>query len=242
MLILCLLLCITLPARADAADDFEAANEQFRRQDYAGAYRIYSDLIGQGFNDPVLHYNAGCALAEMGENGRAAAMFERALKLDPRMDKARRNLQRVRPSPPAAATPFILLPAEWIFTRYTASEFFAVMVFCYWIFAIAAVAWILSSGRLKTIAASGSIVMLIAAFVAFGFFVVKRDRERWLEAVALSDNTVTRSGPSEKHIQQDILSGGVKIRCLEPPREGWIKVQLPNGRVGYVQESAVEVL
>lgn len=243
--ILFIILLGALPMSAPCADvfaDFARANTLFNKQEYEQAWQVYHSLIEQGIHDPVLYYNAGCALAGMKENGRAAAMFERALKLDPRMDKAKRNLNRVRPSPPTSQVPFILLPAQWIFTRYTAVEFFSVMIASFWLFGLAGSAWILSRSRIRVLFGAASILLLLVVGTSSAFFFARRHNEQWIEAVALHDNTSSRSGPSEKHLQQDILSAGTKVRCLDQPRDGWIKVQLPNERIGYVAEQSVEIL
>lgn len=229
-------------AHADPAEDFEAANALFREQHYGRAWEAYQRLIDQGIHNPVLYYNTGCALAGMKANGRAAAMFERALKLDPRFEEARHNLRLVRPDARSHQTALILVPVEWLFSRFTADEFFRVMIGLYWLATLGAVAWLLHGGRLRRVLGAFALLMALGAVLTLPFFLARHEREQWVEAVALSEHTVSRSGPSEKHLEQDILAAGVKVRLLESPRDGWAKIQTPAGRVGYVQREALEIL
>jgi hypothetical protein len=40
----------------------------------------------------------------------------------------------------------------------------------------------------------------------------------------------------------DLLSEGVKLRCLGAPTGGWVKIELPQGRVGYAPVEALETI
>ncbi len=240
-----ILLCLcALPLRGMAQHqaEFQKANELFRQQSYAQAAAVYGQMIDQGVKDPVLYYNAGCALAALKQNGRAAAMFERALRLNPRYEKARQNLARVRPSTTTAKPMFILVPFEYLFDHFTADEFFLSTMIFYWLAIAAAIAWLFTRGMRRIASGTSAIVLLFAMLFCGGFYLLRAGREQWIEAVALNDNTIARSGPSEKNVEQDIIAAGVKMRCLESPQEGWIKVQLPNGHLGFVEQKAVEIL
>ncbi len=86
---------------------FDEANHYYRDHQYADALRIYEDLIQQGSQSAVLHFNAGNAAfrlyQEKQKNGnpvgllaRSLRHFERARLLDPWDGEIRRNLDFAR--------------------------------------------------------------------------------------------------------------------------------------------------
>jgi len=232
-----------LPAAgADSAlSRFQAANEAYKNQDYPAAAQGYEGLIAEGAKDPILYYNAGCALAQLGRKGRAIAMFERALRMAPRFDEARDNLARIAPATQEKPVFFLFLPFVALFRAETAEGFFLAAFVGWWLFALTAAAWILlRPGKARTGTAALASVSLVATLFFEAYFLAKRSFEERIEAVVVAEKALSRSGPSEKYTELDMLSEGVKVRMLEAPREGWVKTRLPGGRIGYLPEGAVE--
>lgn len=64
--------------------------------DFARSAALYTRLLEKVKNDPVLYYNCGNAYARMGDDPRALACYERALRLSPREKSLRHNLALVR--------------------------------------------------------------------------------------------------------------------------------------------------
>jgi len=222
---------------------FQGANAAYKEQNYAEALEAYEALIRDGARDPILYYNAGCALAQMGQKGRATVMFERALKLRPRFPEARQNLKRIGAAPQEAGLFFLFLPFRALFRSMTAEEFFLVAVAGYWLLAAALCAWILLRPGRARFAIAFVAVVCLAVTLFFGAFFTRKDRrERWIEAIVVVDKALSRSGPSEKYSELDLLSEGVKVRQLGLPQDGWVKVQLSEGRIGYLPEQAMEVI
>ncbi|MCX7016818.1 MAG: hypothetical protein NTW86_30385 [Candidatus Sumerlaeota bacterium] len=238
-----LIVGIALPAAGlDAPlSRFQAANEAYKNQDCQAALQGYEGLIAEGAKDPILYYNAGCALAQLGQKGRAIAMFARALKMEPRFAEAHENLARIAPTAQEKSAFFLFLPFVALFRAATAEGFFLAAIVGWWLFALAAAAWILlRPGAARTATAAVASLSLVAALFFGVYFLAKQSQEGRIEAVVVAEKVMSRSGPSDKYTELDMLSEGVKVRMLEPPREGWVKTQLPGGRIGYLPEDAVE--
>ena len=91
-----LLLALLLTLGADMYDaTFAGANQAFRSGDFPAAIAQYEQLVSAHVENPVLFYNLGNAYHGAGSVGKAVAMYERALQLDPKMDAARQNLDTV---------------------------------------------------------------------------------------------------------------------------------------------------
>jgi len=222
---------------------FDAANAAYKDQKYDEALQEYEALIRDGARDPALYYNAGCALAQLGQKGRAVAMFDRALKLRPRFREAHENLARVRPRGSDGSIFFLFVPFRALFRSMTAEEFFLVCVVAYWLLAFGATGWILSRpGRIRTVSRALAWASL-AALLFFGpYFLLRERADRRSEAVVIVDKALSRSGPSEKYLELDQLSEGVKVGVLSPPQDGWVKIQLPEGRIVFLPEQDIEAI
>ena len=88
---------------------FAQANAAYGDGAHLEAATLYEQLISDGVHDPVVFYNLGNAYFNAGHLGAAVANYERALHLDPALERARANLeyalstgaqQLARPLPP----------------------------------------------------------------------------------------------------------------------------------------------
>mgnify|MGYP000987258499 CR=1 FL=1 len=109
-----LVLALTLILGADMYDaTFDGANQAYRSGNYAAAVTQYEQLVTAQVENPVLFFNLGNAHNAAGSVGKAIAMYERALQLDPNMEAAKHNIDTLlkntladeRPAPPASPPP-----------------------------------------------------------------------------------------------------------------------------------------
>lgn len=88
-----LVLALTLILGADMYDaTFDGANQAYRSGNYAAAVTQYEQLVTAQVENPVLFFNLGNAHNAAGSVGKAIAMYERALQLDPNMEAAKHNI------------------------------------------------------------------------------------------------------------------------------------------------------
>lgn len=91
-----LLMALLVVFGADMYDaTFDTANQACRAGDFPAAIAQYEQLVSAHVENPVLFYNLGNAYHGAGNVGKAVAMYERTLQLDPKMDAARQNLDTV---------------------------------------------------------------------------------------------------------------------------------------------------
>lgn len=89
---------ISSVCHADGAleHDFVTANQLYQDGDYSEAVESYLNLVAAGVENPAVYYNLGNAYFKTNQLGMAVAMYNRALKLDPRNEDIRANLEFAR--------------------------------------------------------------------------------------------------------------------------------------------------
>jgi len=212
--------------RAEAQRRFQAGNQHYQNRQFQEALAQYKSLIDAGIEDPVLFYNAGNAYAQLGEEGEAVVMYERARRLAPRDPDIRRNLAFVRPS--QAPRPFVLWrPFLYLRDAFTLNEWLlAFEVFLLWV-ALAAAVWFLARGEAVRTAARALLVagivlgLIVAAFVPWRWHV---ERGRRI-GVVVAENVVSRHGPSATLAQHLKLAEGTRVRILGEQPGGWLAVR-----------------
>ena len=100
--------------RAGGTGDLLArrAAEAYHRGDYAEARRIYLLLREAEGDGAALHFDLGNCALKAGDLGRAILEYRRALRLDPRFQPARTNLEAARRLLPARVPPYAVPPWE----------------------------------------------------------------------------------------------------------------------------------
>ena len=65
------------------------------------------------------------------------------------------------------------------------------------------------------------------------------ENETRFEAVILADKVDVRSSPNESGTEVFTLHEGVKVK-IEDKSLTWIKIRLPDGKIGWVNENVIE--
>lgn len=249
MALAALLLALAAPAQAwhgadgaAAAAAFRQGHERYLAGDFEEAVRRYQAAAAAGLDGPALRYDLGNAWFRAGRPGRAAASWERALRLDPGDEEARANLELVR-RPFASRLPWAR--PEPLGERVSArvSDLAAALAF--------AVPWLLLWGalaaRLRAPAARRPALSLAAALSGLlalggGLLVAGRAREvRAPRAVVISPEAALREAPSPELAPSLELPEGAPLRALSAEGD-WLRVRLPGGLEGWVRREDVEMV
>jgi len=217
----------------NAFDDAVAA---YRGQRYEEALAAFAGLA-QSEPDPgraaLLHANAGTAAARADQWGEAAWHLQRAVRLAPRDELARRNLDRVRESqglvPDEAArlttalrdAPLRLTPAE-----NTAA--------CGAALGLAAL--LLAARHLPRAPRRLPVVALLLALLAGGWWLAAQSAWRRADerAVIIPDTAAARAEPDERAEVLFRLGAGTLVQA-EEERHGWRLVESQAGGRGWVR-------
>lgn len=247
-----LLLCAAASAPLGAAADggagpdpsagMRAAHEAYLAGDFAEAVRRYEAVAAAGLEGATLRYDLGNALFRAGQRGRAAASWERALRLDPSDAEARANLALVRRGhatrlPWARPAPV----AERLAARFTDGE--AALAFLLpW-----ALLWALLAARLGARPSRRAPLAVgagAAAVLALGGGLLSAEKAGELReprAVVVSSGAGLVEAPSPSLAPTLELPEGAPVRALQAEGD-WVRVRLPGGLEGWVRAADVERL
>jgi len=245
------------PALAEGAvgDDpralFAEGNRLYFEGRYPEAARTYAALHERfRIEDPALYHNLGNAYFRAGAYGSAILFYRRALRLDPptdlgaalraNLDAARRTLQ-VRYRASGDQSQFVYGEASSFLYRAThliGPTPLAVLFAAFWFGWLA----LLIGRRLRPAGVAlgraavpvGLAALILGLTLAGQLYTESTHRV----GVVVSEGTKLRDGRHEA-AQGRMIPEGLEVRIVDQD-EGWIRVELSNGRQGWVPDGAVK--
>lgn len=232
--ILTALLLGTSCVAASGAADFSQANALYEGGKFDEAQRAYEALVQGGNLQANVFYNLGNSAFRLGQPGRAALGYERALILEPSHPEARANLNYVRERTGAK-----LMPADWwthLLAPLPAGAWAVVASGSIWCALFCLVA--LASGRggsPKARLGLGTSILL-SLYALGGLWQAERNRSL---AIVTELKAPAHFAPAENAPTADSLPAGSQVRILQD-RGTWIYCQLPNRSRGWISSKAIE--
>ena len=223
---------------------FEQANAAYNMGNYDSAKIIYEKILATDMESVPLYYNLGNAYYKMHEYPLAIYYYEKALKLDPSNEEVQTNLaianhaivDKIEPVPQS----FIV--RGWRNARASLSGnqwawcsivFFALLLVSLFLF--------LRSRKvgLRKLGFFAGLVFLLV----FGLSVVfsaqlKVASEKQDQAILMTPTVTVKSSPSETSVDLFVLHEGTKVSILETA-DGWCKIKIANGSVGWLMEDSM---
>jgi len=226
----------------DFLNIFMEGNKYYKEGNYSKAIESYENLVKSGCADGVLYYNLGNAYENIGETGKAIAMYERAKKYIPRDTDLNYNLNLIEPQLKDISKPFILLlPFIYIYNAFAVEELLFITEALYFMVALFIIILILTKREGILHLSRIFLFILIPLFIYFGFMLGIRiyDNEYNKYCVVIEKEGIVYSGPGENYQIQFKIPEGAKLQFLKTQEENWVKVKLPNGDSGYIEDKAI---
>ena len=246
--VLLLILAASNGLRAQSPDEqFRRANQLYQQGKFTEARDAYGAILSGGYESPDLFYNLGNACYKSGSIPAAILNYERARRLLPGDDDLRHNLQianmmitdRIEPAPRLFVWDYwdgiknFFSLAGLTLTVYLFYLLVAVMISVFFLartYALRKIAVLTGSGFLLVF-----LFFLVVLVARYG------DATRADEAVVMSPIVTVKNSPDAKSSDAFVLHAGVKVQLVD--RVGsWSKVRLADGKVGWREGSAVEVI
>jgi len=243
-----ILLAAAAPAFAETPEAMLASADQLYQQGkFAEAREAYGAILSGGYESATLYYNLGNSCYKSGVIPAAIVNYERARRLAPGDDDLRHNLQianmmitdRIEPAPRL----FVWDYWDGIKSSFSLASLVTVVYLLYALIAACASAFLLArTYRLRKI----SLLAGAGVLVVFLFFVVvliarMGDITRTDEAVVMSPIVTVKNSPDPKSSDAFVLHGGVKLLLIDRVGD-WSKVRIADGKVGWLEATAVEVI
>jgi len=229
----------------DVKNEMQQASEYYRNAEFDKAINIYEQLMREDYKGTSLYYNLANSYYRIGKLGYAILNYERALKISPSDEDVKHNLafanlstvDRIQPLPT-----FFLF--EWWETllalfsvngwTYAAYIFFIILLLLIVLYFFARTIF-----QQKIILFSGLGTLIVLVLVV-SLLVVKINREQTIiSGVIVEQTTTVKTSPDIKSTDAFVIHEGLKVN-LEDRLDQWVKIKLADGKVGWVENSAVE--
>jgi tetratricopeptide (TPR) repeat protein len=226
---------------------FQRGNALYQQGKFAEAVSVYEEIIKSGLVSGELLFNLGNAYHKTGKMGKAILQYERALRLMPGDDDLRHNLQlgNLLIVDKIEATPRLFLWDWWDGIKAAlslrASTWVTYAAFLLLVVSIAIVVLarsfaIRKAGVIAVVCTAMMFIFLLSVLVGRAI-----DAGRTDEAVVIAAITTIKNSPDPTSSDAFVLHAGVKVRITDSVNS-WIKIRLADGKVGWMEKSAAEVI
>lgn len=223
---------------------FDIANEEYKAGNFEDAAKLYEGLVsGPGLKTADIYYNLGNACFKLHKYGKAIASYQRALRLAPREQDVLANLRYVRSltkdkidRPRSTEMLQGLLFFHYALNRPESEAAFLAAYFATALFAIACLFRKAKTLKWLTIA---SLVLALTFGASTAMHAYRAAHP--VDAVVSVEETGVHTGPGDTYILAFNLHDGAEFE-VRSRVEGWLQVELPDGRRGWVRDSHVEII
>lgn len=223
----------------ETTDKFTKANSLYRAGDYKAAAELYERIIATGYSSKELYYNLGNSYFKLKMIPNSILNYERAHRIDPNDEDININLQianmqivdKIEPIPR-------IFFEEWFddFLEAIPSDTFAYVSFIsLWLGLGFALLYIFAYHISLKKGAFGAGAILLLVFL-ITLFLSHIDINRELsekDAIIFSPSVYIKSSPDVQATDLFILHEGTKVRKLDEVDE-WVKIKIPDGKVGWM--------
>ena len=220
----------------------------YAQEDYQGALECFKQLETLGYESPELYYNIGNSYYKMsGYIAYSILYYERALKLDPSHKDALSNLEFVRQftlDKIEVVPEFVLVTWFKTVRQGLSSNGWAYLALTFMVI-LAALLLLFRFGRnlaLRKISFAFAIIVTIFMAISVIFsFGLKGEMESEDGAVVVNPVSSVKSSPNNTGKSLFIIHEGTNVTVLEELGQ-WYKVELSDGRQGWVVKRDIEII
>ena len=245
----CLLIFVLLFTASSLGKDLnqsmQQAGEYYRSGEFDKAIKIYEEIRNEGFQGTSLFFNLANSYYRIGKLGQAILNYERALKLSPTDEDVKHNLafanlstvDRIQPLP----TFFLFEWWESILASLTVNGWTHLAYFFFILLTVLVVVYFFAKTifQQKLILFSG-LGMLTMFLIVISLLIVKLNKEEnVIEGVVVEQSLTVKTSPDMKSTDAFVIHEGLKVN-LEDKLDNWIKIRLADGKVGWIENKAVE--
>jgi len=249
----------------EPAEVFRSGNSAYEAGEYLAAIDEYRRLVDAGVQNADLYYNLGNAYYKSNALGNSVLFYLRSLRVQPRNDDAKENLELVRSQ--LRDKQFVqnqnrfVLAIIWLHNNLATDEMIIFASLSYLLLCFLAIVFmfrdsrpitrayrrasIVSPGRLVGLTFSQDLLVAMSIalilLVTSGVSSYKKMVSDRTEAVVLVEEVAVYSSPTEDATLQFNIHEGTMVR-IGDRRSEWTKIELPGGMSGWVATNSIEVI
>lgn len=222
---------------------FSEANSAYQQDQFEEAIALYDSIIESGYLHGETFYNLANTHFRLGNLGNAILNYERALKINPNDEDALHNLALANKQ---VVDEFNIVPTpalQRIFkdvSSILSSSAWTIIALVFFAFMSILLGYFIFSNRnsfILTLAGLSLIMALLLEGMAYG----KYNLEQRQFAVLTALNSYVKSAPAESAQDLYILHEGTKFQVLDS-FEGYSKIKLPDGKIGWIASLSISVI
>ena len=245
-LMLVCVFALMIPADASAITK-ENADSAYARQQYQQAAVDYEELLKNGAS-AELYYNLGNSYYRIGSITKAVLNYERASLLSPGDADIRFNLQLARSKTIDKITPETeMFFVTWYKALVNMQSVDGWAHTALWTLAIAivlALVYLFASRLALRKAGFYGSTLMVLLFVFANIFAFQQSQflKNRKGAIVMSASAPVKSTPAHNGTDLFVLHEGTKIEITDGSMKDWKKIRLADGRDGWIEMSAIEVI
>ena len=233
-------------AKGQSADTLmEKANNVYNQGLYDSSINLYNQVLNQNVESAELYYNMGNAWFKKGEIPHAILFYEKAKKLKPNDDDIEYNLGVANSMivDKIESVPKLFFQEWWnYFYNLFGANLWAVILLILWALFVLFVGVFLLSGsrRSKKLGFFLGIFFLLITIASYGLASQKYHHSiSHNEAIIFTPTLTVKSSPTITAVDLFVIHEGTKVKVLDKV-DGWVKIKISNGSVGWVTEKSLE--
>lgn len=221
------------------------ANKAYDQQKYDSAIDLYNRVLSEGWVSPKLYYNLGDAYFRKKNLPEAILYFEKAKKLDPNNKNIQYNLNIANSMivDKIDHVPQFFLKRWWtyFYNLFDANTWTILFLISFALFVLFIGVFFFSRTRKgKQISFFIGFLFLILTVASFGLasqrtYYTKNQKE----AIVFTPSITAKSSPSPNSVDLFVIHEGTKVQLLDHV-DGWVKIKISNGSIGWLPENAVK--
>ncbi len=231
-------------AQDDAKVWFNQANAAYNAASFDSALMLYNRIVDAGFESSSLYFNLGDTYYKMHEIPMAILCYEKSLKLDPSNEDARVNLEIANAGivDKIEAVPQSFIARGWnnLKTCFSGDQWavlsvvaFALLLLCLFLFLRAS-----KMGWRKTGFFVGLLLFIVFALSVVFSAQLKHESLADDHAIIMTPTVTVKSSPNEASVDLFVLHEGTKVTLMDQT-DGWNKIKIANGSIGWLPEQVM---
>lgn len=227
--------------------ELEQANQFYKAGNYKEAITKYETVLRQGYHGASLFYNLGNAYYRSGKFGLAILYFEKAYQISPDDEDIQHNLAIANSK---IVDKVDVVPKFFLFFWWEGMQnlfhppgwkTFMFVVYLLLIITIGIFFTAKSSSSKKYSFFIGASILFIFSLSVVLFLAKQHQVENYHYGIVLEQTVNVKSSPDEKSSDAFILHEGIKVK-VEDKLEGWNKIRLSDGKIGWLESSAIGII
>ncbi len=246
-LILFLGLCSVLLCNAQNEEFFDQATTAYNAGEYQRAIDFYKDILNNDVHSASVYFNLGNSYYKLNEIAESIYYYEKALLLSPNDNEIKTNLSYAQNMTLDAID---TVPETGISKLYknitgklTFDQWSYLAIGAMFIFVLLYIAFYnFNYSARKRWSFIGSLIALFICIIAILFaYIQQKDFEAKKPAIIFAEESSIKAEPNNASAQVFVLHAGTKVNIMEKLND-WNKIQLADGKTGWILENQLKPL